>query len=323
MQLGNLHLKNNIFLAPLAGVSDRPFRVLCAKQGAGLVYTEMVSAKAILYNNKKTHQLLAVSPEVETVGIQLFGNEPETIAEAARRIDHEGIALFDVNMGCPVPKVVNNGEGSALMKEPARIGAIVEALVKAVDKPVTIKIRKGFEEDSCNAVEVGRIAQESGASAVGIHGRTREQFYSGKADWQSIRELKEALTIPVFGNGDIFSAEDAKAMLDTTGCDAVMVARGAQGNPWIFSEIVSFLETGVVPPRPSVEAIYNMIMEHKTALVEEKGEYIAIRELRKHVSWYTKGLKHATALRGEINQIDDLITFDETLKKLMLDQMDV
>lgn len=318
MTIGQLTLANNVFLAPLAGVSDRPFRVLCAKEGAGLVYTEMVSAKAITYNNKKTHQLLAMSPEVETVGVQLFGNDPAIIAEAAKRIDHENIALFDVNMGCPVPKVVNNGEGSALMKTPEKIGAIVEALVKAVDKPVTIKIRKGFDESSLNAVEVGRIAEASGAAAIGIHGRTREQYYSGQADWDCIRALKEAVSIPVLGNGDIFCAEDAKAMLDTTGCDAVMVARGAQGNPWIFSEILTYLETGIVPPRPSTEAIYEMIMAHKKALIEEKGAYIAIRELRKHVSWYTKGLKHATALRGEINQIDNMSDFDEALKRILL-----
>lgn len=316
MNIGGLTLKNNIFLAPLAGVSDRPFRVLCAEQGAGLVYTEMVSAKAISFGNKKTAMLLKTSPEIETVGVQLFGNDPKIIAESAKRIDNEGIALFDVNMGCPVPKVVNNGEGSALMRDPLLIGKIVEALVNAVDKPVTIKIRKGFTEESANAVEVGRIAQASGAAAVGIHGRTREQYYSGKADWHCIRELKEALSIPVIGNGDIFSAEDAVRMFDETGCDAVMVARGAQGNPWIFSEILSFMTSGIISERPSLEEIIAMIHRHRDLMIEEKGEYIALREMRKHVSWYTKGLKNATALRGKINRTENFADFDSVLQEL-------
>lgn len=316
MNIGGLTLKNNIFLAPLAGVSDRPFRVLCAQQGAGLVYTEMVSAKAISFGNKKTAMLLKTSPEIETVGVQLFGNDPKIIAESAKRIDNEGIALFDVNMGCPVPKVVNNGEGSALMRDPLLIGKIVEALANAVDKPVTIKIRKGFTEESANAVEVGRIAQESGAAAVGIHGRTREQYYSGKADWDCIRELKEALSIPVIGNGDIFSAQDAVSMFDETGCDAVMVARGAQGNPWIFSEILSFMTSGIIPERPSLEEIIAMIHRHRDLMIEEKGEYIALREMRKHVSWYTKGLKNATALRGKINRTENFEDFDSVLLEL-------
>lgn len=318
MKIGQLELKNNIFLAPLAGVSDRPFRVLCAGQGAGLVYTEMVSAKAISFNNKKTGQLLKVSPELETVGVQLFGSDPEIIAESAKRIDHDGIALFDINMGCPVPKIVNNGEGSALMKDPKLIGRIVEALVKAVDKPVTIKIRKGFTEDTANAVEVGRIAQESGAAAIGIHGRTREQYYSGKADWHCITELKDAVTIPVLGNGDVFTAIDAQAMLNETGCDAVMVARGAQGNPWLFSEILTYLETGIVPPRPTTQEVIDMIHKHKDMMIEEKGDYIALREMRKHVSWYTKGLRNATALRGVINQTENFTDFERVLEEILM-----
>lgn len=318
MNIGKVQLKNAIFLAPLAGVSDRPFRLLCAEQGAGLVYTEMVSAKAISYNNKKTEQLLEISPECETVGVQLFGRDPVIIAESAKRIDCEDITLFDVNMGCPVPKIVNNGEGSALMKEPKLIGEILEALVKAVDKPVTIKIRRGFSEEMTNAVEIGRIAQECGAAAIAIHGRTREQYYSGKADWACIKELKEAVSIPVIGNGDIFSAMDAKAMFEYTGCDAVMVARGAQGNPWIFSEILSYMASGYIPERPTVGEVIAMIHRHKDLMIKEKGDYIALREMRKHVSWYTKGLRNATLLRGVINQADNFKDFERILNEILL-----
>lgn len=317
MVIGNIKTKNNVFLAPLAGVSDRPFRLLCAEQGAGLVYTEMVSAKAIAYNNEKTIKLLAISPDQERVAVQLFGSEPEILAESARKIDRDGITLFDVNMGCPVPKIVNNGEGSALMKTPELIGAIIEAMVKAVDKPITIKIRSGFDEDHVNAVEVARIAQASGAAAIGVHGRTRQQYYSGKADWSVIKAVKEAVNIPVIGNGDIFTAQDAKNMLDTTGCDGVMVARGAQGNPWIFREILHYLATGDLLERPSIDEIIAMVLRHRDALVDEKGAYIALRELRKHVSWYTKGLKNATLLRKELNQLEDMAAFEPTMRGLL------
>lgn len=317
MVIGNIKTKNNVFLAPLAGVSDRPFRLLCAEQGAGLVYTEMVSAKAIAYNNEKTIKLLAISPDQERVAVQLFGSEPEILAESARKIDRDGITLFDVNMGCPVPKIVNNGEGSALMKTPELIGAIIEAMVKAVDKPITIKIRSGFDEDHVNAVEVARIAQASGAAAIGVHGRTRQQYYSGKADWSVIKAVKEAVNIPVIGNGDIFTAQDAKNMLDTTGCDGVMVARGAQGNPWIFREILHYLATGDLLERPSIDEIIAMVLRHRDALVDEKGAYIALRELRKHVSWYTKGLKNATLLRKELNRLEDMAAFEPTMRGLL------
>lgn len=320
MIIGDVTLKNNIFLAPLAGVSDRPFRVLCAEQGAGLVYTEMVSAKAIAYNNEKTKALLTISPERERAGVQLFGSDPAIMAESAARIDNDAITLFDINMGCPVPKVVNNGEGSALMKDPDLIGRIVEAMVKAVDKPVTVKIRAGFDEDSINAVEVAKVAESAGAAAVGVHGRTREQYYTGKADWDIIRRVKESLGIPVLGNGDVFTAMDAKAMFDRTGCDGILVARGAQGNPWIFREILHYLETGEVLDRPSVDEVLDMIAKHKAGLVEEKGAYTALRELRKHVSWYTKGLKNATKLRQEINRLEDIDRFDDLLKGILLQQ---
>ena len=318
MKIDRLNLDNNIFLAPLAGVSDRPFRVLCYEQGAGLVYTEMISAKAIAYDNQKTKEMLVTSEGTETLGVQLFGKEPEIMADSAQKIDHPGIALFDINIGCPVPKVVNNGEGSALMKDPKLIGDIVGAMVKRLSKPVTVKIRKGFDANHLNAVLVAKIAEASGAAAITVHGRTREQYYSGHADWEIIRAVKEAVDIPVIGNGDIFNAMDAKRMLEQTGCDGVMVARGAQGNPWIFREINQYLKTGQIPERPDTERIIEMMIRHKNAMVEDKGDYIALREMRKHVAWYTKGLKHGTRLRQVMNQIVDIHEFDRKVHEILL-----
>ncbi|MDF1617350.1 tRNA dihydrouridine synthase DusB [Petrocella sp. FN5] len=318
MKINQLNVKNNIFLAPLAGVSDRPFRVLCYEQGAGLVYTEMISAKAIAYDNQKTKDMLVTSEGTETLGIQIFGKEPGIMAESAQKIDHAGIALFDINLGCPVPKVVNNGEGSALMKNPKLIGDIVEAMVKRLSKPVTVKIRKGFDANHVNAVLVAKTAEASGAAAITVHGRTREQYYSGHADWDIIRAVKEAVDIPVIGNGDVFNAKDAKRMLEETGCDGVMVARGAQGNPWIFYEINHYLKTGLIPNRPDTEMIVEMILRHKEAMVEDKGSYIALREMRKHVAWYTKGLKHGARLRQVMNQIVDIHEFDKMIHEILL-----
>ncbi len=309
MRIGNINIENNIFLAPMAGVTDMPFRVLCKELGCGVVYTEMVSAKAILYNNQKTNLLLQTDPMERPVGVQLFGNDPKILSEMAKRIDNDDILLFDVNMGCPVPKVVNNGEGSALMKDPALIGEIVTALTKAVNKPVTVKIRKGFSETSVNAVEVARIAQECGAAAVAVHGRTREQYYSGKADWTIIKAVKDVLTIPVIGNGDIFHDQDALDMMAQTGCDGVMIARGAQGNPWIFREIQHLIRTGEHLERPKVEEIVEMLLRHGEMLVAAKGEYTAMREMRKHLTWYTKGMRHGAQLRKEANEIEDFDDF--------------
>lgn len=312
LRVGKLQLDSNVLLAPMAGVTDLAYRKICKDQGCPLAFTEMVSAKAVYFDNKKTAQLLETDEVEGRVGVQLFGSEPELIGDMAKRIDHERIAVFDVNMGCPVPKVVNNGEGSALMKDPKRVGEIVASLRKAIpDKPVTIKIRKGFDDSMINAVEIAKIAEANGADMVTVHGRTRAQYYSGKADWDIIKSVKEAVSIPILGNGDVFGALDAKALLDHTGTDGVMIGRGCQGNPWIFKEINHYLSTGELLARPSRDEIIDMILLHAQSLLELKGEFTAVREMRKHVSWYTKGLPNATRMRDVINKIDDF----ETLKK--------
>lgn len=304
MKIGNLEISNNVFLAPMAGVTDLPFRLLCRQEGCGMLYTEMVSAKAILYNNKNTEDLMRVEPGENPIAIQLFGSDPQIMGEMAKRVEERPFDMIDVNMGCPVNKIVNNGEGSALMKDPVLAGKIIEAMAKAVKKPVTIKIRKGFDDEHVNAVEMAHIAQESGAMAVAVHGRTRQQFYSGKADWDIIRKVKESVSIPVIGNGDIMCAEDAVRMFKETGCDAVMVARGSQGNPWIFNQIAEYMKTGVKPPKPSTEEVKAMIKKHAALLLKYKGEYTGIREMRKHFAWYTAGYPHSAALRRQINDVE-------------------
>lgn len=277
---------------------------------------EMVSAKAILYNNRNTEQLLTIHPDEKPVSLQLFGSDPKIMSEMAKRIEERPFAILDINMGCPVPKVVKNGEGSALMKEPKLVYEIVSAIVKAIEKPVTVKIRKGFDDDHVNAVEIAKIIEEAGASAVAVHGRTREQYYSGNADWDIIRQVKEAVSIPVIGNGDVTSPQKAAALQEQTGCDGVMIARGAEGNPWIFSEMIEYEKTGVVPPRPDKDEVRKMMLRHARLQLDYKGEYQGIREMRKHVSWYTKGIPGAARLRERINAVESYEELENLLTSL-------
>lgn len=304
MKIGNVTLDNPYILAPMAGVTDLPFRLLCKEQGAGLLCMEMISAKALQYKNKNTKALLSIHPQEYPVSLQLFGSDPQIISEQAKIIEELPFQILDINMGCPVPKVVRNGEGSALMKNPGLVYDIVSATVKAIQKPVTVKIRKGFDDSCINAVEIAKIIEEAGASAVAVHGRTREQYYSGKADWDIIRQVKEAVKIPVIGNGDVTSGEKALAMKEETGCDGVMIGRGAQGNPWIFRELLEYEKSGKLPDRPTVQTIRETMLRHARLQIEFKGDYLGIREMRKHVAWYTKGLKGSARLREAINQVE-------------------
>ncbi|WP_442872289.1 tRNA dihydrouridine synthase DusB [Anaerocolumna sp. AGMB13020] len=297
----------------MAGVTDLPFRLLCKEQGADLIYTEMVSAKGIQYNNKNTEELLLVKEEERPVSLQLFGRDPVILSETAKKIEHRNFDILDINMGCPVPKVVNNGEGSALMKEPKLIGEIVSAVSRAISKPLTIKIRRGFNEAEVNAVEVARIAEANGAAAIAVHGRTREQYYSGKADWEIIRQVKEAVSIPVIGNGDVVTYEDAVRIQEETGCDGVMIARGAQGNPWIFMQIKEALRNKTVPLKPTIKEAVDMMLRHAKLEVMYKGEYVGIREMRKHVAWYTTGYPMAARFRQNVNLIDTYSQLEELL----------
>ncbi len=317
LRIGNVELENNLILAPMAGVTDQPFRKLCREQGCGLLYTEMVSAKAILYHNRNTQKLLEVDPAERPIAVQLFGSDPEIVSEMAAQISEGPYDIIDFNMGCPVPKVVNNGEGSALMKNPGLAEQILSALVRKVKKPVTVKIRKGFDEDQVNAVEIARIAEYCGVAAVAVHGRTRQQFYSGKADWDIIRQVKEAVRIPVIGNGDIFTPEHAAQMLKETGCDGLMLARGAQGNPWLFARIQHYLLTGEMLPGPDRREISRMILRHARMQTEWKGELLGMKEMRKHIAWYTAGLPHSAAVRRMCNTIESLADLEELLAQFL------
>lgn len=304
LQIGNVTLENNLILAPMAGVTDLPFRILCKEQGAALCCMEMVSAKGIFYNNKNTESLLMVDEAERPVSLQLFGSDPDIISQMAARIEDRNWDILDINMGCPVPKVVNNGDGSALMKNPVLAGQIIEKTVKAIKKPVTVKIRKGFDDDHINAVEMAHVAQESGAAAVAVHGRTREQYYSGKADWSIIADVKAAVDIPVIGNGDILDAKDVIAMGQQTGCDGFMIGRGCQGNPWIFHQILHYFGTGELIGKPPIEEMIATMLRHARLQIEYKGPYLGIREMRKHAAWYTAGYKGASKLRGRINDVE-------------------
>ena len=314
LTIGSVTLPNNLILAPMAGVTDLPFRLLCKEQGAGLLCMEMVSAKAIMYKNKNTEELMAIDERELPVSLQLFGSEPDIISNIAHQIEERPFDILDINMGCPVPKIVNNGEGSALMKNPKLAGEIIEKTARAIKKPVTVKIRKGFDEEHVNAVEMARIAEASGAAAVAVHGRTREQFYSGKADWDIIRQVKEAVKIPVIGNGDLLTAEDVIAMYEQTGCDGFMIGRGAQGNPWIFKQVLSYFETGKVMEKPTFEEVTDMMLRHARMMLDFKGEYTGIREIRKHGAWYTAGYPNSAKLRVMINEVETYAQLEELLR---------
>ena len=313
MKIGNVVIDNNIALGPMAGVTDLPFRILCKEQGCGLLYTEMVSAKAILYNNKNTEELLKTLPEEAPLAVQLFGNDPDIMTEIALRLEEMPFDMIDINMGCPVPKIVNNREGSALMLEPDTVEKILSKMAKELHKPLTIKIRKGFDDDNINAVEIAKIAEACGVAAIAVHGRTRQQYYSGVADWDIIRQVKENVNIPVIGNGDIVDGNTAKKMLDETGCDGIMIGRAARGNPWIFKQVAHFINTGEELSKPDIDELKSMILRHSRMLLDMKGDYTGIREMRKHVSWYTAGYPHSAELRRRVNMVESYEELEEVL----------
>ncbi|MDF2568608.1 MAG: dus [Sporomusa sp.] len=322
MRIGQIELANPVILAPMAGVTDLPFRLLAKEMGCGLVYSEMVSDKGLIYENVHTKKLLAIDERERPVALQIFGSEPESMAKAARIVTGSGADIIDINMGCPTPKIVKNGEGSALMRTPELAYRIIAAVVEAAGTvPVTVKFRKGWDDKSVNAVEIARLAEQAGAAAVSVHGRTREQFYSGQADWSIIRAVKQAVKIPVTGNGDIRTPQDAKRMLTETGCDGIMIGRGAQGNPWIFRQVAHYLATGELLPLPTLGERIDMLLRQLDMLVEHKGEYIGIREMRSHAAWYTKGLPSSAELRLKFNQAasrEDFIRIMENYRDTLI-----
>lgn len=312
--IGDINISGRLILGPMAGITDLPFRLLCKEQGANLLYTEMISAKGIYYNNKNTEKLLQIDENEHPITVQLFGSEPELMASIAAKICNRDFDILDINMGCPVPKVVNNGEGCALMKDIELSAKIIKSVSSEISKPVTVKIRKGFDDNTINAVEFAKMAQENGAKAVAVHGRTRKQYYSGKADWNIIKQVKEAVNIPVIASGDIFTPEDAARCLKETNCDGLMIARGARGKPWIFRQIKSFLETKKKLPEPSIEEVIAMILRHAKMLMDFKGEVIAMREMRKHITWYTVGYKNSAFMRRMANNIETYVQLEEFCK---------
>ena len=316
LKIGNVTLENNLILAPMAGVTDLPFRLLCKEQGAGLICTEMISAKAIYFKNKNTETLMEIDERERPVSLQLFGSDPDLMAEIARQIEPRNFDILDINMGCPVPKVVNNGEGSALMKNPRLVHEIVSKVSNAIEKPLTIKIRKGFAEDCVNAVEIAKIAEDAGAAAVAVHGRTREQYYAGNADWDIIRKVKEAVSIPVIGNGDVDSPQKAEALVRETGCDGIMIGRAVQGNPWLFSQILHYQKTGQLLPKPGMEEVKEMILRHAKMQLEYKGNYTGMREMRKHVAWYTTGMPHSASVRRMVNEVESYEQLEELVGRM-------
>ena len=305
MKIGNVQLDNEVFLSPMAGVTDLPFRTICKEKGCGMLYTEMINAKALCYDDENTKKMLRMDKDEHPVAVQIFGSDPEFMGKAAIIMNQYPNEILDINMGCPAPKVIKNGDGSALMRNPKLAAEVLTAVVKNSEKPVTLKIRKGWDDDSVNAVEIAKIAEECGISALAIHGRTREQFYSGKADWDIIAEIKQAINIPVIGNGDVFEVEDAVNMLEKTKCDAIMIGRGAQGNPWIFNRINHYMKTGEILPEPTLEEKITTAIRHMNLAVAEHGDYVAVREMRKHIGWYLKGLKNSAKYREQINKITD------------------
>lgn len=313
MKIGNVTLDNKVFLSPMAGVTDLPFRLICKEQDCGMLYTEMINAKALCYDDQNTKKMLKIEEEEHPVAVQIFGSDPAFMGGAAEILNEYPNEILDINMGCPAPKVIKNGDGSALMKNPKLAEEVLKSVVKNSKKPVTLKIRKGWDDNNINAVEIAKIAEASGISALAIHGRTREQYYSGKADWDIIAKIKENIDIPVIGNGDVFEVEDAINMINKTNCDAIMIGRGAQGNPWIFKRINHYMKTGEILPEPTGEEKINTALKHLKLAIDEHGEYVAVREMRKHIAWYLKGLRGSAKLRDEINKIE---SYEEVVNKL-------